>query len=69
MDLGLGFSKSQSLETAQAAYTGARYYRTDSGIYLKDFGHGDSDDSALLYSGAALSFDGVDDKIVIGDIT
>ena len=55
-------------ETAQAAYTGARYYRTDSGIYLKDFGKGDSDDSAKLYSGQMLDFDGVDDKVVIGDI-
>ncbi len=50
-------------ETAQVAFDGARYYRTDSGIYLKDFGNGSSDDSALLYSGQMLDFDGVDDYV------
>ena len=70
MDLQLGLMGTHTTgETAQTAYTGARYCRTDSGVYLKDFGRGDSDDSALLYSGAALDYDSIDDKVVIGDIS
>ena len=67
MDMKLRMmSKTGSRETAQAAYDGARYYRTDSGVYLKDFGHGESDDSAKLYGGQMLSFDSVDDYVDCG---
>jgi len=59
--LGLGFTGRG--EMAQVAFDGARYYRTADGVYLKDFGHGNSDDSAKLYSGQMLDFDGVDDYI------
>jgi hypothetical protein len=69
MRLDLSMMRPGSQETAQVAFDGARYYRTATGVYLKDFGRGDSDDSAKLYSGQMLDFDGVDDKVAIGDIS